>query len=161
MKVIHYLHFLSFFSSTSSLVIETIQGDHEDTCGIYPPCQQFGAGTWQILEDCNKYIICTLQSDGTYIQQNMKCPSDLVYDEEHGDCISYENSFTCRAFQSTPCLNSCPRVMITSTGPALQHKERLLGCFRLRGQKVGNTMVYYQNMQLITVFVINDSYICF
>jgi len=102
--------------------------------------------TWnlQILEDCNKYIICTLQGDGTYLQQNMRCPGDLFYDEEHEDCV--EESFICRNFQSIPCLNSCPRIMLSSTGPALQYKERLLGCFRLKGQKVGNTLVYYQNM---------------
>ena len=138
------IHYVSSSSPSSSVIVETITGDHEDTCGIYPPCQQFGPGTWQILEDCNKYIICTLQGDGTYLQQNMRCPGDLFYDEEHEDCV--EESFICRNFQSIPCLNSCPRIMLSSTGPALQYKERLLGCFRLKGQKVGNTLVYYQNM---------------
>ena len=142
---IHSLYLFFFLSSTSSMVIETIKGDYEDTCGIFPPCKQFGAGTWQILEDCNKYIICTLQGDGSYIQQNMKCPGDLVYDEEHGECV--EESYVCRDFQDeTLCLDSCPRVMLNSTGPALQYKERLLGCFRLQGVKPFSTSVFYQNM---------------
>ena len=88
-------YFTSEFSliSSSSVVVETIVGDHEDICDIYPPCKQFGAGTWQILEGCHKYIICNLQSDGTYVQQNMECSGDLVYDEEHGDCVDSELSY--------------------------------------------------------------------
>ena len=49
-------------------------------------------------------------------------------------------------FQGTPCLNQCPRVLLESTGLALDNKENLLGCFRLQGSKVGNTLVEYQNM---------------
>ena len=93
----------------------------------------------------NKYIICTLQGDGSYIQQNMKCPGDLVFDEEHGECV--EESYVCRDFQDeTLCIDSCPRVMLNSTGSALQYKERLLGCFRLQGVKPFSTSVFYQNM---------------
>ena len=51
-----------------------------------------------------------------------------------------------QVFQGTPCLNQCPRVMLESTGLALDNKENLLGCFRLQGSKVGNTLVEYQNM---------------
>ena len=45
-----------------------------------------------------------------------------------------------------PCLNQCPRVFLESTGLALDNKENLLGCFRLQGAKVGDTLAIYQNM---------------
>ena len=145
------LLFLSIFSlsqaSASAVVVEVISGEHEDDCGIYPPCKQFGEGCHEILEDCRRYINCTLATDtGHYTQYNMVCPGDLVYANEYSDCVEYDRATDCKVFQGTPCLNQCPRVMLESTGLALNNKENLLGCFRLQGSKVGNTLVEYQNM---------------
>ena len=38
------------------------------------------------------------------------------------------------------------RVYFSSNGIGNDYKERLLGCFRLHGTKVGNTLVEYMNM---------------
>ena len=46
-----------------------------------------------------------------------------------------------QVYQDTPCLLSCPRVLITSTGLAEQHQHRRTGCFRLSGTLFGDTMV--------------------
>ena len=45
-----------------------------------------------------------------------------------------------------PCRSQCPRVYLQSTGLALESKDRLLGCFRLMGSKLGDIFAYYQNM---------------
>jgi len=132
--------------SSSAVVVEVIDGDYEDSCGIYPPCKQYGEGSWQILEECHRYINCTLMNDGTYRQYNMECPGDLVFANEYNDCVDYDRATECKVFQQTPCLKQCPRIYFQSTGLALQNKDRLLGCFRLEGTKVGNTLVEYRNM---------------
>merc|ERR1711962_906104 len=56
---------------------------YEDGCGIYPKCSQYGLGTWQILEDCHKYIKCTIVN-GEMIQENLERPGDLVFANEYG-----------------------------------------------------------------------------
>jgi len=144
--LLYHLSCLILLSSGSSVVVDVISGEHEDDCGVYPPCKQYGEGSWEILEDCRRYINCTLQNDGTYLQYNMMCPGDLVYANEYNDCVDYDRATQCKVFQSTPCLNSCPRVYFSSNGIANDNKERLLGCFRLHGTKVGNTLVEYMNM---------------
>ena len=58
----------------SSVLLEVISGDHEDTCGLFPPCRQLGEGTWEILEDCRYYVSCSLQGDGSFLQHNLQCP---------------------------------------------------------------------------------------
>ena len=65
--------------SASVQILSRYKGEHEDDCGVYPPCKQYGSGAWEILEDCRRYINCTLNPDGTYLQFNMMCPGDLVY----------------------------------------------------------------------------------
>ena len=60
--------FLVYRVSASAVVVEVISGEHEDDCGIYPPCKQYGEGCHEILEDCRRYINCTLGNDGHYIQ---------------------------------------------------------------------------------------------
>ena len=110
-------------SSTSSVMVSQYSGEHEDDCGIYPPCKQFGSGSWEILEDCHRYINCTLNPDGTYTQFNMMCPGDLVFANEYNDCVEYDKATACKVFQAeTPCLRSCPRYYMASTGLGLQHQ---------------------------------------
>jgi hypothetical protein len=119
-------------------------GEHEDSCGIYPRCEQYGAGVWQILEDCHKYINCT-RVNGELIQQNLECPGDLVYAEEYGECVDYNWATECKIFQNTPCFASCPRRYMMSSGNGLEYQERRLGCFRLSGTMLGY-LAHYQNM---------------
>jgi len=123
-----------------------------DDCGIYPLCHQYGEGVWQILEDCHRYINCTRPvPGGDIVQQNMVCPGDLVFTNEYGagpgqgECVEYDKATECKTFAEVPCLYSCPRVYLSSTGPALEHQYRRLGCFRLSGTLFGGTLVHYQN----------------
>ena len=60
--------FLTYRAAASAVVVEVITGEHEDDCGIYPPCKQYGDGCHEILEDCRRYINCTLGPDGHYTQ---------------------------------------------------------------------------------------------
>lgn len=130
----------------SSVLLEVISGDHEDTCGLFPPCRQLGEGTWQILEDCRYYVSCSLQGDGSFLQHNLQCPGDLVYAEEYGECVDYNMAAECRMFEGVKCRDQCPRVLLSSTGPGLSYQETSLGCFRLAGSREGNTLAVYQNM---------------
>ena len=43
-------------ASLVSTVLETRVEYNDTQCGIYPSCQQHGEGSWQILEDCRRYI---------------------------------------------------------------------------------------------------------
>ena len=98
--LIKYLAFCVCVSGvlSSAIVVEVLSGDYEDNCGIYPPCKQFGTGSWQILENCHRYINCSLQQDGTFLQYNMACPGDLVFDNEHNDCVDPDRSSDCKQF---------------------------------------------------------------
>ena len=87
----------------SSVLLEVISGDHEDTCGLFPPCRQLGEGTWQILEDCRYYVSCSLQGDGSFLQHNLQCPGDLVYAEEYGECVDQNMALKCRVFEGVKC----------------------------------------------------------
>jgi len=133
-----WLTFLLMLSKSLALM------EHEDGCGIYPSCKQYGQGQWEILEDCKKYIRCTLEN-GEFIQENLECPGDLVYAEEYGECVEYDKATQCKVFQDTPCFLQCPRVYLHSTGTAIQYQEKATGCFRLRGQYFGGN-AFYQNM---------------
>jgi len=116
-------------------------------CSIYPSCDQYGEGVWQILEDCHKYINCTRPSPGAPLEQhNMECPGDLVFANEYNECVEWDKATDCKVFQDMPCLLSCPRVILDSIeGPADEFQARRIGCFRLSGTIFGGTMVHYQN----------------
>jgi len=116
-------------------------------CSIFPSCDQYGEGVWQILEDCHKYINCTRPvPGGPIVQHNMECPGDLVFANEYNECVEWDKATECKVFQEMPCLLSCPRVYIDSIdGPADEFQERRIGCFHLAGTIFGGTMVYYQN----------------
>ena len=144
--IILIIFFQTFLTFVTPHVVDIIQGDAVDDCGIYPRCRQFGEGTHEILENCNRYFNCTLQPDGTYLQYNLQCPEDLAFTEEYGSCVPINQASKCSYFQDTKCFAQCPRVNLASTGPALEHQERSLGCFRLGGSKIGNSMPYYQNI---------------
>ena len=97
----HIVPILLKFTSVyhSSILLEVRSGDYEDDCGIYPPCKQFGEGAWQILENCNRYINCSLQDDGTFLQYNMQCGDNLVFDNDHNECVDPDRSYACKHFQ--------------------------------------------------------------
>jgi len=119
----------------------------ESECGIYPSCSQYGPGEWEILEDCKRYINCTRDANGDMVQRNLECPGDLVFANEYGECVEYDKATVCKTFNqpSTPCLYSCPRVYLESTGEGAMYQSRRLGCFRIAGSLFGGTMVFYQN----------------
>merc|ERR1712243_135584 len=57
-------------------------------CSIFPSCDQYGEGVWQILEDCHKYINCTRPvPGGPIVQHNMECPGHLVFANEYNECV--------------------------------------------------------------------------
>ena len=60
--------------------------------------------------------------------------------------MEYDKATACKVFQDIPCLKACSRYYLASNGQALENQEQSLGCFRLGGATVGNTMVWYQNM---------------
>jgi len=136
------LHCLSSCASAQSF------DSYDDLeCGIYPSCEQYGVGSWQILEDCHRHINCTRSAPGQPLEQhNMECPGDLVFANEYGDCVEWDKATECKVFQSAPCLFQCPRVYLESVDGAAQHfQERRIGCFRLSGTLFEGTMVHYQN----------------
>ena len=57
----------------------------------------------------------------------------------------------CAAWQQLKCAAECPRVLVTSTGPALQLQPQALGCFRLRGSRDLNRAAYYENTEGLTL----------
>lgn len=123
-----------------------VQPYDESECGVYPSCSQYGVGVWQILEDCHRYINCTRpEGGGDLVQHNMECPGDLVFANEYNECVEWDKATECKTFQETPCLLSCPRVFLDSTGPGQEYQERRTGCFRISGTLFGGTMVHYQN----------------
>jgi len=139
---------------TASLVATLGNECGQSECGIYPTCQK--TGQWEILEDCRRYISCTRDPDsGQLLQENLECPGDLVFANEYGDpdvpgtgqCVDYDRATACKTFNqpSTPCLYSCPRVYLESTGVGQESQGRRLGCFRLAGTLFGGQGVFYQN----------------
>ena len=80
--------------------------------------------------------------------QNMECPEDVVFTNKYGarpwegECVEYDKATQCKTFAEVPCLFSCPRVYLSSNGPALEHQYRRLGCFRLSGTLFGGTLVH-------------------
>jgi len=140
-------HIISPLTLLVPILVPVVSADAD--CGIYPSCAQYGEGTWEILEDCHRYIECVKDPDSKdLIQHNLECPGDLVYANEYGKCVEWDLATQCKLFQSTPCLLSCPRVYISSTGPALQYREEGLGCYRISGTLFGGTLVHYQNDEL-------------
>lgn len=120
----------------------------ESECGVYPSCSQYGPGQWEILEQCHRYIKCTRDpTTGQLKQQNLECPGDLVFANEYGECVEYDKATECKTFNrpSTPCLYSCPRIYIESSGIGAIYQQRRLGCFRISGTLFGGTLVHYQN----------------
>jgi len=128
----------------------------ESECGLYPSCGSYSPGQWEILEDCHRYINCTRDPDsGQMLQENLECPGDLVFANEYGDpnvpgtgqCVDYDMATACKTFNqpSTPCLYSCPRIMLESTGIAATEQPRRIGCFRIAGTLFGGQGVFYQN----------------
>ena len=107
--------------------METITGEYEDLCSLYPTCRVFGPGIHQILEDCNRYFECILQDDDTYIQKNWQCPDQLLYSRQENRCVDSQLK-ECESFKDLKCFDECPRIMFTSTETVLDKKT--LGCFR-------------------------------
>jgi len=141
---------------------------HEDSCGIYPSCSQYGAGEWEILEDCSKYIRCSYK-DGELVQENLECPGTDLFTNEYGRCVDYHWATQCKIFQEVPCFLSCPRVYLHSAGSGAQYQDKAVGCFRLSGTFAGVNS-YYQNQnamflspdalstQLIAHWLIGETY---
>ena len=118
---------LSLSISSDPILVDTIDGDHEDLCSLYPTCREYGPGTHQILEDCNRYFECILKDDNTYLQKNWQCPEERFFSRQDNHCVASELE-ECESFQNLKCFHVCPRIMFTSTDPALD--KNTIGCFR-------------------------------
>ena len=132
------------------LLVSTITGEQEDTCSIYPLCSDYGQGKHQILEDCQQFIECELQDDGTYMQRNMMCEDNLVFTDNLGRCGDPGLAPECKEFENLKCKLECPRIYFTSSGISSSQPESL-GCFRLRGSKDLNRVVFYENSNKLTL----------
>ena len=80
------------------------------------------------------------------MQTNLQCPRSLVYSPAHTQCVEPALApAECAAWQQLKCAAECPRVLVTSTGPAQEHQPQALGCFRLRGSRDLNRATYCEN----------------
>ena len=135
-----------------ALLVETLTGNVEDNCSIYPVCSDYGTGTHQILEDCRKYFVCELDVDGSsYIQKNMVCPGDLVYTHKLGKCGDPNLAKECTDFENLKCKDECPRIYFSSSGVSSSTQSESLGCFRLSGSKDLNRAAFYENSHKMTL----------
>ena len=86
------------------------------------------------------------------MQTNLQCPRPLVYSPALTQCVEPDLApAECAAWQQLKCAAECPRVLVTSTGPALQLQPQALGCFRLRGSRDLNRAAYYENTEGMTL----------
>ena len=94
------------------------------------------SGTWSVLETWSLIMstMIVLMLTGHH-HDNPDDDADIMF-----------RSSDCKQFDQVPCRFQCPRVYLSSGGLAAENKDRLLGCFRLAGSKVGDIFAYYQNM---------------
>ena len=86
------------------------------------------------------------------MQTNLQCRRPLVYSPALTQCVEPALApAECAAWQQLKCAAECPRVLVTSTGPALQLQPQALGCFRLRGSRDLNRAAYYENTAGLTL----------
>ena len=132
-------------TSTDPMVVEVITGPGEDSCGVYPVCRE--EGSWAVVEDCTRFYTCSPQPGSRgWVQTNLQCPRPLVYSPAHTQCVEPALApAECAAWQQLKCAAECPRVLVTSTGPAQEHQPQALGCFRLRGSRDLNRATYCEN----------------
>ena len=145
--------FMMMVSMTFSepILVNTLTGDQEDTCNIYPLCEEYGPGLHEILEDCSRYFECDQQDDETFIQRNWMCEDNLVFTNKLGRCSDPAQAPECTAFENLKCKLECPRVFFTSSGISYSSQPESLGCFRLRGSKDLNRVAYYENSNKLTL----------
>ena len=142
---------VSVVTVTEPILVNTVTGEQDDLCSIYPSCSNYGAGTHQILENCRKYFECERREDGSFIQRNMECPENEVFTNVLGKC-GYPNLATeCKEFQNLKCKEECPRIHFSSTGLSSTTQPESLGCFRLKGSKDLNRAAYYENSHKLTL----------
>ena len=134
-------------------LINTLVGDQEDTCSVYPRCSadEYGPGKHEILEDCQKFFECDLNTDGSYTQKNMMCEDNLVYTDKLGRCGDPALAPECQEFQNLKCKVECPRIHFASSGISATSQPEALGCFRLKGSKDLNRVAYYENANKLTL----------
>ena len=148
MQVIRVLVFLFFMFGLSNgsdpILVDTIDGDHEDLCSLYPTCREYGPGLHQVLEDCSRYFECILKDDETYLQKNWQCPEELLFSRQDNRCVDSKLE-ECESFQNLKCFYECPRIMFTSPDPALDKKT--IGCFRY--------FDYYEQVVMLILFILD------
>ncbi len=133
------------------ILVNTLTGEQEDTCNIYPLCEEYGPGLHEILENCQRYFECVLQDDETFIQRNWMCEDNLVFTNKLGRCSDPSLAPECKAFENLKCKLECPRIFFTSSGISSSSQPKSLGCFRLRGSKDLNRVAYYENSHKLTL----------
>ena len=133
------------------ILVNTLYGEQEDTCNIYPLCKDYGPGYHEILEDCRRYFECERQDDETFIQRNLLCPDNLVFTNKLGICSDPDQAPECKAFENLKCKLECPRVFFTSSGISSSSQPESLGCFRLKGSKDLNRVAFYENAIKLTL----------
>ena len=142
---------VSVVTMTEPILVNTVTGDQDDLCSIYPSCSNYGDGTHQILENCQKYFECERREDGSFVQRNMECPGNEVFTNNLGKCGDPDLATECKEFQSFKCKEECPRIHFSSTGLSSTTHPESLGCFRLKGSKDLNRVAYYENSHKLTL----------
>ena len=133
-------------------LINTLAGDQEDNCSVYPRCsEEYGPGKHEILEDCQKFFECEIDVDGSYTQRNMMCEDNLVYTDKLGRCGDPAQAPECQEFENLKCKVECPRIYFASSGITSSSQPEALGCFRLKGSKDLNRVAYYENANKLTL----------
>jgi len=61
------------------------------------PFECTSAGLFPDRDDCSKFIICQDAGDGFFIEHDMDCPADLVYNSNTHRCDHSENVPSCQA----------------------------------------------------------------
>ena len=136
---------------TEPILVNTVTGDQDDLCSIYPPCADYGEGSHQILENCQKYFECERGDDGSWIQRNMECPGNEMFTDRLGKCGDQNLATECKEFQNLKCKEECPRIHFSSSGLSSTTHPESLGCFRLKGSKDLNRVAYYENSNKLTL----------
>ena len=132
-------------------MVNTVTGAQDDLCSIYPPCADYGEGSHQILENCQKYFECERGEDGSWIQRNMECPDNEMFTNRLGKCGDPNHATECKEFDNFKCKEECPRIHFSSSGLASTTHPEALGCFRLKGSKDLNRVAYYENSHKLTL----------
>merc|ERR1711970_540378 len=81
------------------------------------PFECTAAGLFSDPNDCTQFHSCQDAGDGFFIEHDMSCPHDLVYNAAHHRCDHLENVPSCAPRHSVEKLNPSPRFLLCKWFP--------------------------------------------